>query len=255
MNTYPDFDHKVSFFPQSDSIDTKQSEKHSSHENYLSSKEWLMVWAKNKIWSIGQKTQPSISRVFLAVVGLFCFISHYYLFFNIKTNEEKKILNWKIINSYFVSFDLPKNFFAIGWKIIKLMVFVFLMHLFLVNHLLKDPEPYFYYQYNLHCAIYFSVQYFICLKLLSFHLNLNLYSQLHTQLLYFALKRIFSSMIKLSQLLKFSLILQCNSIYYTYTIGTKKAHITKEGKKNLDVILFLEIILLKVFFWPAQIEV
>ena len=122
------------------------------------------------------------------------------------------------------------------------------MHLFLVNHLLNDPEPYFYYQYNLHCAIYFSVQYFICLKLLSFHLNLNLYSQLHTQLLYFALKRIFSSMIKLSQLLKFSLILQCNSIYYTYTIGTKKAHVTKEGKKNLDVILFLEIILLKVFF-------
>ena len=111
MNSYPDFDHKVNFFPnQTVCIDTKQSEKHSSHENYLSSKEWLMVWAKNKIWSIGQKTQPSISRVFLAVVGLFCFISHYYLFFNVKTMKRKKILNWKIINSYFVSVELPKEF-------------------------------------------------------------------------------------------------------------------------------------------------
>ena len=40
MNSYPDFDHKVNFFPnQTVCIDTKQSEKHSSHENYLSSKE------------------------------------------------------------------------------------------------------------------------------------------------------------------------------------------------------------------------
>ena len=127
-------------------------------------------------------------------------------------------------------------------------IFVFLMHLFLVNDLLNDPESYFYYRYNLHCAIYFSVQYFICLKLLSFHLNLNLYSQLHTQLLYFALKRIFSSMIKLSQLLKFSLILQCNSIYYTYTIGTKKAHVTKEGKEKSRCDSFFRNHSLKSFF-------
>ena len=82
-------------------------------------------------------------------------------------------------------------------------------------------------------------------KLLSFHLNLHLYSQLHSITIFCTQKTYFLHPYcndKTQSAVEFSLILQRNSIYYTYTIGTKH----NKGKKIS--ILFLEIILLKVFF-------